>query len=138
MPTDIWPQAHELYRLPVYRKPIYFNLVKDPRKPLAGLGRNAEVSILILSSLAGGPKHGYALIKDVEAFSGIRLSPGTLYEALARLESQGFIKALETDERRRPYGLTSPGAELLAQTVASQQRVITTAKARLKKGWSIA
>jgi DNA-binding PadR family transcriptional regulator len=112
--------------------------MRDTRNPLEGLGRNAEVSVLILSSLAGGPKHGYALIKDVEGFSRIRLSPGTLYEALARLEKRGFIKALDTDERRRPYELTSPGADLLAETVTSQQRVITTAKTRLKKGWSIA
>jgi DNA-binding PadR family transcriptional regulator len=112
--------------------------MKDAHNTFEGLGRNAEVSILILSSLAGGPKHGYALIKDVEGFSGIRLSPGTLYEALARLEKRGFIEALDSDERRRPYQLTPPGAALLSETVTSQQRVITTAKARLKKGWSLA
>jgi DNA-binding PadR family transcriptional regulator len=112
--------------------------MKDARSTLEGLGRNAEVPILILSSLAGGPKHGYALIKDVEAFSGIRLSPGTLYEALARLEKRGLIKALDSDERRRPYQLTSSGATVLSESVTSQQRVINTAKARLKRGWSIA
>ncbi len=55
---------------------------------------------LILSSLAEGEKHGYALTKDIEAFAGVRLAPGTLYEALARLEGQGFIEALESHDRR--------------------------------------
>ena len=69
---------------------------------LAGFGRYAGPATLILSSLADGPKHGYALTKDVEAFAGVRLAPGTLYEALARLESQGMIEALEAHDRRRP------------------------------------
>src|ERR1700681_3806397 len=73
---------------------------------LAGFGRYAGPATLILSSLADGPKHGYALTKDVEEFAGVRLAPGTLYEALARLESQGLIEALEPANRRRPYRLT--------------------------------
>ena len=68
---------------------------------LSGFGRYAGPATLILSSLADGPKHGYALTKDVEEFAGVRLAPGTLYEALARLESQGLIQAIETDDRRR-------------------------------------
>ena len=53
---------------------------------LTDLGRFAEPSLLILASLAGGPKHGYAMMEDIEAMSGVRLGPGTLYGALARLE----------------------------------------------------
>ena len=48
--------------------------------------RLPERSVLVLTSLAGGDKHGYALIKDIEAFSGVTLGPGTLYGALARVE----------------------------------------------------
>ncbi len=67
---------------------------------LRQLGRYTGPATLILSSLAGAPKHGYALTKDIEAFAGTRLPPGTLYEALARLEGQGLIEALESDDRR--------------------------------------
>jgi DNA-binding PadR family transcriptional regulator len=68
---------------------------------LAGFGRYAGPATLILSSLAEGAKHGYALTKDVEEFAGVRLAPGTLYEALARLESQGMIEALEAEDGAR-------------------------------------
>jgi DNA-binding PadR family transcriptional regulator len=91
---------------------------------------------LILSSLAGGDKHGYALVKDVESFSGVRLAPGTLYEALARLESQGLVDALKTDDRRRPYRLTGAGATALAEHLQAQERIVTTGLGRLKTGWS--
>src|SRR5215467_13822519 len=76
-----------------------------PAEPLTTFGRYAGPATLILSSLADGTKHGYALTKDIEEFAGVRLSPGTLYEALARLESQGLIRALESADRRRPYEL---------------------------------
>ncbi|MGC1289567.1 MAG: PadR family transcriptional regulator, partial [Streptosporangiaceae bacterium] len=80
---------------------------------LGTFGRYAGPATLILSSLADGPKHGYALTKDVEAFAGVRLAPGTLYEALSRLEGQGLIEALDSDDRRRPYRLTAAGAGAL-------------------------
>ena len=63
--------------------------------------------MLILASLAGGAKHGYAIEKDVQQFSGVRLEPGTLYGALARLESRGWIEPLPAEERRRPYRSTA-------------------------------
>src|ERR1700744_2121263 len=66
---------------------------------LAGFGRYAGPATLVLSSLADGPKHGYALTKDVEEFAGVRLAPGTLYEALARLGAPGGIRGLEADDR---------------------------------------
>jgi DNA-binding PadR family transcriptional regulator len=112
--------------------------MNETQSPLIGLGRNTDVAILILSSLAGGEKHGYALVKDVEEFAGVRIAPGTLYEALARLESKGLIEALESDERRRPYRLSASGASALSETIASQQRIIKVAKTRLNKSWSIA
>jgi DNA-binding PadR family transcriptional regulator len=80
------------------------------------LGRFAEPALLILVSLSDGPKHGYAIMTDVEAGSGRPLGPGTLYAALARLEERGMIEALAPVDRRRPYRLTGVG-----QTVLSEQ-----------------
>jgi DNA-binding PadR family transcriptional regulator len=102
---------------------------------LAGFGRYAGPATLILSSLADGPKHGYALTKDVEEFAGVRLAPGTLYEALARLESQGLIEALESEDRRRPYRLTAVGAVALQAHLNAQQRVTDTGLHRLRANW---
>lgn len=82
---------------------------------LGDLGRFADPSLLILSSLAGGAKHGYAMIEDIHALSGVRLGPGTLYGALARLEERGLIAPLATEERRRPYRLTAAGAVALRE-----------------------
>jgi len=103
---------------------------------LAGFGRYAGPATLILSSLADGPKHGYALTKDVESFAGVRLAPGTLYEALARLDSQGLIEALESDDRRRPYRLTAAGATALEAHLAAQARVTEVGLRRLSLNWS--
>src|SRR5262245_44044135 len=80
---------------------------------LTDLGRFAEPSLYILLALADGPKHGYAIMTDVESMSGVPLGPGTLYGALARLEQCGLIEALEPVERRRPYRLTGAGATTL-------------------------
>ena len=79
------------------------------------LGRFAEPALLILVSLSDGPKHGYAIMTDVEAGTGRPLGPGTLYAALARLEERGLIEALAPVERRRPYRLTGVGARVLAE-----------------------
>jgi DNA-binding PadR family transcriptional regulator len=104
--------------------------------PLASFGRYAGPATLILSSLAGGAKHGYALTKDIEQLSGVRLAPGTLYEALARLERQGFIEAIASDDRRRPYQLTSTGAAALRVHLNSQRRVADEGLRRLESGWA--
>jgi DNA-binding PadR family transcriptional regulator len=98
------------------------------------LGRRPEPATLILSSLAGGPKHGYALTKDVEEFAGVRIAPGTLYEALARLEQQGLIEPLESSDRRRPYRLTASGAKVLRAHLDTQQRVAEVGLRRLGSG----
>ena len=73
------------------------------------LGRFAEPSLYILVSLSEGPRHGYAIMTDVEAITGSPMGPGTLYGALARLEKRGLIEALEPQDRRRPYRLTGLG-----------------------------
>jgi DNA-binding PadR family transcriptional regulator len=84
-------------------------------QPMSELGRFTEPSLYILVSLSAGPKHGYAIMTDVEEISGERLGPGTLYAALARLERRGLIEALEPEERRRPYRLTAVGATNLKE-----------------------
>jgi DNA-binding PadR family transcriptional regulator len=79
------------------------------------LGRFAEPALLILVSLTDGPKHGYAIMTDVEAGTGRPMGPGTLYGALARLEQNGLIEALPPVDRRRPYRLTAVGETVLGE-----------------------
>ncbi len=78
-------------------------------------GRFAEPSLLILVSLSDGPKHGYAIMHDVESGTGRPMGAGTLYAALVRLEEQGLVEALAPVDRRRPYRLTGVGASNLAE-----------------------
>ncbi len=106
-----------------------------PAEPLGTFGRYAGPATLILSSLAEGTKHGYALTKDIEAFAGVRLAPGTLYEALSRLEGQGLIEAVDSDDRRRPYRLTAPGAAALRTHLDAQRRVADLGLKRLAGSW---
>ena len=103
--------------------------------PLSALGRGAGPATLILSSLAGGAKHGYALTKDIEAFAGVRLAPGTLYEVLNRLENPGLIAALASDDRRRPYQLTAAGAQALQAHLRAQRHVADVGLRRLAGSW---
>lgn len=105
---------------------------------LSGLGRYAGPATLILASLAGGPKHGYALTKDVAAIAGVRLAPGTLYEALQRLVASGLIEALDAEDRRRPYRLTALGATALRAHLEEQRRVAAEGLRRLELGWGAA
>ena len=105
---------------------------------LNGFGRYAGPATLILASLAEGAKHGYALTKDIDSFAGVRLSPGTLYEALARLQSQGMIEALDSDDRRRPYQLTAAGAAALRAHLDNQRQVAELGLRRLASTWGTA
>ena len=94
-------------------------------------GRFSDPALLILASLAGGEKHGYAMMEDIEAMSGVRLGPGTLYGALARLEQAGLIQALPADERRRPYQLTAQGKAFLRQSLDSLKNFVSLGLMRL-------
>ena len=112
---------------------------KDDADPAAGLGtfgRYAGPATLILSSLADGAKHGYALTKDIEKFAGIRLAPGTLYEALSRLEGQKLIEAVPSDDRKRPYKLTAGGAAALRAHLNAQRQVADVGLRRLARSWA--
>jgi DNA-binding PadR family transcriptional regulator len=87
--------------------------------------------ILVLTSLANGPKHGYALIKDIESFSGVSLGPGTLYGCIAQLEKEGLIEALSSEKRKRPFGLTQQGREALRNALVQSTAISTTGLFRL-------
>lgn len=104
---------------------------KDRDSGFTGFGRFSEPALLILISLADGPKHGYAMIEDILSVTGIRLGPGTLYGAIARLESRGLIERLERDERRYPYRLTAEGERSLRAQLASLAAVARVGSERL-------
>jgi DNA-binding PadR family transcriptional regulator len=93
--------------------------------------RPNDPPILILTSLAGGPKHGHALSKDIEGFAGVVLGPGALYGAITRLEEQGLIEPLESDDRRRPYRISATGSTYLSDAVTEMQRVADEGARRL-------
>ena len=87
-------------------------------------------AIHIIVALAGGERHGYAIMRDVEDLSGgvVRMGPGTLYGSIKRMIDQGLIEEAEQrpdpaldDQRRRYYRLTRLG-----------QRVGTAEQARLR------
>ena len=92
---------------------------------------SSDRSILILTSLADAPKHGYALIKDIEDFAGLTLGAGTLYGALAKLEADGLVVALPADDRRRPYQITPAGREHLRARLSEAARIAEVGLGRL-------
>ena len=98
---------------------------------LDGLGRYAGPALLVLVSLADGPKHGYAIMEESGRLSDARLGPGTLYAVLARLERRGLIEALPADDRRRPYRLTAAGATALEAYLKNLRILATTGLQRL-------
>jgi DNA-binding PadR family transcriptional regulator len=102
------------------------------------LDRWADPPLLVLASLADEPKHGYAITQDVAETMGVRISAGTLYAVIARLEARGLIEPLESDDRRRPYRITAAGAEVLAQESERMSKVASVARERLstRLGWA--
>jgi DNA-binding PadR family transcriptional regulator len=98
------------------------------------LRRAGDASVLILTSLADGSKHGYALIQDIKGFAGLQLGPGTLYGALDRLERMGLIEALPAEDRRQPYRITAAGVVALRAHLDSIERVSSAGRLRLGLG----
>src|ERR1700722_2634510 len=96
-----------------------------------GLRRPNDPPVLILISLASGPKHGHALAKDIESFAGVALGPGALYGAITRLEERHLIAPLESDDRRRPYQITSSGRQALAAAVRDMRSLADEGALRL-------
>ena len=98
------------------------------------LRRAGDASVLVLTSLAGGSRHGYALIQDIKEFAGVHLGPGTLYGALDRLERMGLIEALPAEDRRQPYRITAAGVAALRAHLDSIERVTSAGRLRLGLG----
>ncbi len=100
-------------------------------------GPLTEPVLLILMSLADQPRHGYALLKDIEAISGgrVRLSTGTLYGALRRLLSDRLIQRFEQEDTSRDkqaYRLTPAGLKALRAELDRMKQLTRAAAARLK------
>src|ERR1700761_3391415 len=102
------------------------------------MDRWADPPLLVLASLADEPKHGYAITQDVAETMGVKLSAGTLYAVISRLEARGLIEPLEADERRRPYRITAAGAQALAEQSERMTKVAALAQQRLsaRLGWA--
>ena len=110
--------------------------VKRRREP--GEGRAlTEPVLLILISLAHQPRHGYALIKDIETLSHgrVRLGTGTLFGALRRLFEDAWIEQFELDDTSREkqaYRLTPAGEARLQNELERMKQLTRAAAARLR------
>jgi DNA-binding PadR family transcriptional regulator len=92
-----------------------------------------DPSLLVLSSLADGDKHGYAIMVDIDGFAGAHLGPGTLYGAITRLEERGWIRPLDAKERRRPYRITAQGRKHLKEQLSVLERAVEIGLDRLRR-----
>ncbi len=92
----------------------------------------SDPTLLVLSSLAEGDKHGYAIMEDIDRFAGVRLGPGTLYGAITRLERRGWIRPVGSADRRQPYTLTGAGRIYLNEQLHNLDKVVKTGLRRLR------
>jgi DNA-binding PadR family transcriptional regulator len=95
-----------------------------------------EPVLLILLSLAGQPRHGYSILKDVEHMSDgrVMLSTGTLYGALRRLLDDDWIERFEEEESsrgRQAYRLTPQGRRNLQLEVNRMKHLTRLASLRV-------
>ena len=97
-----------------------------------GTGHYSDPPLLVLASLASGPKHGHAMIEDIAGLCGTRLGPGTLYGAIARLEQLSWIEPLPPEERRRPYRITGEGLQVLRAKLKTLQHFTRAGLRRLQ------
>jgi DNA-binding PadR family transcriptional regulator len=95
-------------------------------------GKYSDPPLLVLASLAGGPKHGHAMVEDIAGLCGTRLGPGTLYGAIARLEQQGWIEPLRPEKRRQPYRITAEGVRILRVKLSTLQQFSKAGLRRLE------
>jgi len=98
----------------------------------SGLGHYSDPPLLVLASLANGPKHGHAMIEDILRMCGTRLGPGTLYGAIARLEQQKWIEPLPAEDRRRPYRITGEGLRVLRARLSTLRQFVQAGMERLE------
>src|SRR5262245_52911510 len=104
---------------------------RDDAEVLEEFGRFSEPALLVMVSLADGPKHGYAITEDIAAFADVRFGPGSLYGAIARLEARGLIERLDSHDRRNPYRMTAVGEKALRSRLASMHAVTRIGQKRL-------
>ena len=91
----------------------------------------SDPTLLVLSSLAEGDKHGYLIMQDVEVFANVRLGPGTLYGAITRLEERGWIAPVGPKDRRQTYTITPSGRAWLQEQLGALDAVVKTGLSRL-------
>lgn len=97
-----------------------------------------EPTFLILTALAGGPRHGYGIIQEVAVLSDRRVTllPGTLYTALDRLTSQELVhpdrEEVVEGRLRRYYRLTPAGIDALEAETARLRQLATAAETQLR------
>lgn len=86
-----------------------------------------DAQMLVLTVLAGGALHGYAVNTAIEALTGTRLGPGSLYGALARLEARQLIEpageSSDAQQRQRTVRITAAGREALRVELEQMARV---------------
>jgi len=95
-----------------------------------------EPTFYILLSLSPSPKHGYAILKEVEKLSEgrVKLSTGTLYGAIKRLLDRGWIRRVDdplpngTERERKAYVLTELGRRILNAEIARLKKLINVAQ----------
>jgi DNA-binding PadR family transcriptional regulator len=97
----------------------------------------SEPVLLILTSLAAHPRHGYALIQDIQLLSAgrVRMSTGTLFGALRRLLEDGWIQRFEqedTSRQKQAYRLTGVGRRQLQLELDRMRQLTRAGFARLK------
>ncbi len=106
--------------------------------PISDLLPLRQPTFYILLSLAGGEKHGYAILKSIINISdgSLKLSTGTLYEALARLVEQEWIERVDNEEHsgraRKAYRLTLLGRQVLHAETQRMKSLVRVAQLHLR------
>lgn len=99
-------------------------------------GTIAPAALYVLLALSEGERHGYAIMKEIEALTGgaLCILPGTLYRIIRELVDDGWIVEVDgastKDERRRYYRLTPRGKKAAQTEVARMQMIVSIARAR--------
>jgi DNA-binding PadR family transcriptional regulator len=93
-----------------------------------------EAAVWIMVALADQPKHGYAIMKDIQGLGGFSMRPGTLYAALMRMERAQLVEEIQTsDYRRRPFKLTETGRKRLGAHLKTLAALASIGRRRLQK-----
>lgn len=122
---------HEKGACAIDRSPIYsvtdMSATSNPRDLLT------PAALQILLSLAGGERHGYGIKRDVEERTSgtLTLGPGTLYEAIHRMEQAGWIaRRSGRDPRRVEYRLTAEGKRRMRAELERLAEIVEFARSR--------